>query len=267
VRQFSSADKPAKLDAERYFADDWVKPPASLSAKAGTHRFVWDLRYPRPRAIEYGYSIAATWDSDTPVTPEGPMVLPGNYQVVLHVDGKSYQAPLVVALDPREQVSKDELVAALAYSRNIAAVLQRVWQGYGEVEAVRDQLDALDRKLGQNAAHKPLLESVNALRTKTTPLVDGTGETSLNLHAISDALAAIATDVEGADHAPTAGQQQALAQYQTSVDQALAQWNAIRATDLAKLNKQLRDAGIAAINESNPARAQSAEPEESEDTP
>jgi len=247
VRQFSSADKPPTLDAERYFADDWVKPRAALSAKAGTHRFVWDLRYPRPQAIEYGYSIAATWDSDTPVTPEGPLVLPGNYQMVLHVDGKSYRAPLVIALDPREQVSQDELAAGLAYSRNIAALLQRVWQGYGEVEAVRDQLEALDHKLGKSAAHQALLDSADSLHSKTTPLVEGAGETSLNLHAISDALAAIATDVEGADHAPTDGQQQALAHYQTSVDQALAQWTAMRTTDLAKLNKQLHEAGMAAI--------------------
>ena len=184
VRRFSSADKPPTLDAERYFADDWVKPQAALSTKAGTHRFVWDLRYPRPQAIEYGYSIAATWDSDTPVTPEGPLVLPGNYQLVLHVDGKSYRAPLVIALDPREQVSQDELVAGLTYSRNIAALLQRVWQGYGEVEAVRDQLEALDHKLGKNAAHQALLDSANLLHSKTSPLVEGAGEASLNLHAM-----------------------------------------------------------------------------------
>jgi hypothetical protein len=201
------------------------------------------------------------------VTPEGPLVLPGNYQLVLHVGGKSYRAPLVIALDPREQVSQDELVAALTYSRNIAAILQRVWQGYGEVEAVRDQLDALDRKLNQSATHQALLESVDSLRIKTTPLVDGTGEASLNLHAISDALAAIATDVEGADHAPTDGQQQALAQYQTNVDKALAQWSAVRTTELTKLNQQLHDAGIDAITVAKSDRVASKETGESEGTP
>ena len=95
MRRFSSADKPA----ERW-TPTATSPRAGcalgapLSASAGAHRFVWDLRYPRPQAINYGYSIATTWDSDTPVTPEGPLVLPGNYQLVLQVDGKAYRAPL-----------------------------------------------------------------------------------------------------------------------------------------------------------------------------
>ncbi|MGH8157402.1 MAG: WD40/YVTN/BNR-like repeat-containing protein [Rhodanobacter sp.] len=267
VRQFSSADRPAKLDAERYFAKDWLKAPAVLSAAAGAHRFVWDLRYPRPQAIEYGYSIAATWDSDTPVTPEGPLALPGNYQLVLHVDGKSYRAPLVIAADPREQVSQDELAAGLAYSRNIGATLQRVSQAYGEVEAVRDQLDALDKKLGTDSARKPLLVGVDSLRTKTTPLVSGSSETSLNLHAMSDALTAMATDVESADDAPTGGQQQALAEYQSNLDKALAQWRTLRTTDLPKLNGQLHEAGIAAITVPAPGQAHIDEAGESQDMP
>ena len=267
VRRFSSADQAAKLDAERYFAKGWLKAPAVLSAAAGAHRFVWDLRHPRPQAIEYGYSIAATWDSDTPVTPEGPLALPGNYQLVLHVDGKSYRAPLVIAPDPRVQVSQDELAAGLAYSRDIGSTLQRVSQAYGEVQTVRDQLDALDKKFDADSARKPLLAGVDSLRTKTAPLVSGSGEASLNLHAMSDALTAMATDVEGADHAPTSGQQQALAEYQSNLDKALAQWRTLRTTDLPKLNGQLHEAGIAAITVPAPGQAHADEAGESQDMP
>jgi photosystem II stability/assembly factor-like uncharacterized protein len=267
VRQFSSADKPASLNAERYFAKDWLKSPESLSAAAGAHRFVWDLHYPRPSAIEYGYSIAATWDSDTPITPEGPLVLPGSYQVVLHVDGKSYRAPLVIIMDPREHVSQGELAEGLAYSRNIEGLLQRMSQGYGEIQSVRDQLDALNNKLGKDNAKNSLLVSVDALRSKTKPLVSGSGETSLNLHAMNDALAAIATDVEGADRAPTSGQQQALAEYQSNLDKALEQWQVMRATDLPKLNGQLHDAGMATITVPTPGQVHIDEPGESQDMP
>ena len=267
VRQFASADQPAKLDAERYFASGWLQAPSVLSAAAGAHRFVWDLRYPRPQAIEYGYSIAATWDSDTPVTPEGPLALPGNYQLVLHVDGQSYRAPLVIAADSRESVSPEDLAAGLAYSRSIGATLQRISQAYGELQSVRDQLDALDRKLATDAARKPLLADVDSLRAKTTPLVSGSGETSLNLHAMSDALAAIATDVEGADHAPTGGQQQVLAEYQANLDRALAQWQTISTTDLSQLNRQLHEAGIATITVPAAGHAHIDAPGESPDMP
>src|SRR5204863_7801326 len=76
VRRWSSADAPRKLKSERYFAESWLEPPEQLSAKAGAHRFVWDLRYPRPRAPQYEYSIAAVHGLDTTLLPAGPLAPP-----------------------------------------------------------------------------------------------------------------------------------------------------------------------------------------------
>ncbi|MDE3073064.1 MAG: hypothetical protein KGJ63_10050, partial [Pseudomonadota bacterium] len=212
---------------------------------------VWNLRYPRPQAIKYGYSIAATWDADTPVTPEGPLALPGDYQLVLQVDGKSYRAPLRLTMDPRAHADPAALAAGLAFSRDIGATLQRVWQGYAEIHAVRGQLDArertLGRKAGAGAVRQALLAAVEALRRKTDPLVGGSGEATSNLRAINDTLTDIATDVEGADRAPTDGQRQAYAEYQASADKALRQWRTIRAMDLPRLNQQLLAAGLKAV--------------------
>jgi photosystem II stability/assembly factor-like uncharacterized protein len=244
VRRFSSADKPAELDADRYFAKGWLRPGAPLSATAGAHRFVWNLRYPRPQAMLYGYSIAATWDSDTPLTPEGPLVLPGTYQLLLEVDGKAYRAPLVVTMDPRVQVGRADLVAGLALSREIGATLRQVWQCDGEVRAVRRQLDARDLALGRDQAHKALRDAISALRTATDPLLSGSGETTSNLGAMNDTLTGIATDVEGADRAPTDGQRQAYAETTANVDKALQQWQAIRTGGLTQLNRQLHAAGM-----------------------
>src|SRR5262249_43331554 len=72
VRRFSSAEPIEEPEAERYFAKAWVRPPQNLSAAPGMHRFVWNLRYPRPHALDFGYSIAATWAHGTPIEPSGP---------------------------------------------------------------------------------------------------------------------------------------------------------------------------------------------------
>ncbi len=53
VRRFSSADVPHRPNAEVYFAERWLAPPAVPSALSGHNRFVWDLRSPPPRALEY----------------------------------------------------------------------------------------------------------------------------------------------------------------------------------------------------------------------
>jgi hypothetical protein len=164
-------------------------------------------------------------------------------------------------------VSPLRMAEGLADSRNIGGLLQRMSQAYGEIQSVREQLDALTNKLGKDTAENSLLVSVDALRSKTKPLVSDSGETSLNLHAMNDALAAIATDVEGADRAPTSGQQQALAEYQSNLDKALGQWQTIRATDLPELNGQLHDAGIATITVPTPGKIHIDEPGESQDMP
>jgi hypothetical protein len=208
------------------------------------HRFVWNLRYPRPEALLYGYSIAATWDSDTPLTPEGPLALPGKYQVVLTVDGKSYRAPLNVVPDPRVTIDQKALAEGLAFSRDVGTALQHVWQTHGEVDAVRDQLDDAEKKAGSNPS---LHEQIDSLRKKTDPLVSGDSENSTNLEAMNDALTAIASDVEGADRAPTGGQRQAFAEYKANLDKAVTQWQSIRGSDLPALNAKLHAASIKAI--------------------
>jgi hypothetical protein len=59
---------------------------------------VWDLRYTPPAG-------APRWGKPavlglTPQAPLGPLVLPGQYRVVLTAVGKEYGAPLTVKVDP-----------------------------------------------------------------------------------------------------------------------------------------------------------------------
>ena len=106
VRRFASDVTPENPPAERYFARGWVRPPAALPAAPGMHRFVWDLHTERPAAVNYGYSaLPRCGGHDTPVTPQGPMVLPGTYTVALSVGGHSQTVKLVVQEDPRVAVS------------------------------------------------------------------------------------------------------------------------------------------------------------------
>ncbi|TLY60484.1 MAG: hypothetical protein E6K52_10280, partial [Gammaproteobacteria bacterium] len=93
VRRFSSDDKPEALEAERYFEEAWLRPAPGVSATPGMHRFVWNLRYPRPRAIEFEYDIAAVFEEDTPLKVQGSFVLPGSYSVVLTAAGRTLRAP------------------------------------------------------------------------------------------------------------------------------------------------------------------------------
>ena len=101
VRVLTDTSGP-KLPAEQYFSDRYVHPAPPLSRDAGLHRVQWDLRWPRPDALSYEFSIAASVGRDTPMTPGGAYALPGDYTVTLKVDGRAVGTlPLHLKADPR----------------------------------------------------------------------------------------------------------------------------------------------------------------------
>jgi len=88
------------------------------------HRFVWDLRYERPKGVREGYPISAI-DGYTPAEPRGPIALPGDYVVRLIVDGQIYTRGLHVKMDPRVETSPSALQQQFELSMRIKEVLDR----------------------------------------------------------------------------------------------------------------------------------------------
>ncbi len=158
VRKYSSADAPEKVEARRYFAQEWLKPTPPPSAAAGHHRFVWDLRGARPKAESYDYSIAAIWGEDTPVEPEGPLVAPGRYTVRLTAGGVTVTQPLMVEPDPRVATSREDYVRQYELATRTAAEMDRTADALAKVRARRKEdpanakLQSAEKVLGRLSA-------------------------------------------------------------------------------------------------------------------
>jgi len=112
VRAFASDDAVALPKPEALTVMvEWARTPQRVATTAGAHRFVWDLRGPRP-AREQGQPgpgfvddedslpISAIWH-DTPYSRQGAWVPPGQYTVRLTVDGTTLEQQLDVRVDPR----------------------------------------------------------------------------------------------------------------------------------------------------------------------
>ena len=97
VRRYSSADVPPAMDlAKLGTAPEWFTTPSTLSATPGMHRFVWPLRYPAPA----GVGGRRGGGGGGPFA-DGVWAPPGNYKVVLTVNGQQLTQPLTVVPDPR----------------------------------------------------------------------------------------------------------------------------------------------------------------------
>ncbi|HEY7959437.1 MAG TPA: hypothetical protein VID20_05190, partial [Sphingomicrobium sp.] len=237
VRRFSSADVPEDPSAERYFQAEWVKPQPTLSAAPGEHRWVWDMRRPRPKAVEYNYSIAAVWGLDTPIDPRGQFVEPGRYTAVLTVDGKSQQVPFEIVADPR--VINANYSAARQFSESLYAPMETAWRGYAETKAVRDQLDK-----HMAAIHEPaLLAKAKALQAKLQP--PNTPHSGFG--GASGTLAALETSAEGSDTAPSDALRQTAGETIAQVNADWAAWQQVKGSDLLQLNQGLAAAGLQPI--------------------
>src|SRR5438034_151897 len=136
IRTFSSkpdtSKKPvAAEDSATYAPSDSIVP-----ARAGTNRFVWNLRYPPAKKVK-----DVVLDEGI---IEGPVAPPGRYSVKLTVAGQSYTQPFTVVNDPRVQTSLADLAAQHALARRIHDRIDTLVAAVERIEQAEAQLGDLE---------------------------------------------------------------------------------------------------------------------------
>jgi len=284
VRRFASNEKTEQPKAERYFAAAWTKPPVRLEATPGLHRFAWDLRAERPLAIRYEYSIAAVWGHETPILPQGPYVLPGNYTLVLGVDGRELRAPLRLTEDPRVNASPADLKASFELSQHIAQALARARNGYGERKSVLKQLNTLfpdasrlettssraDTDEDAPSPSAPKSQGANppdALRSLVDRIRQKPAPGEPGFESVDALLTSVENDLEAVDAAPTAAQRLVVADAVAKLADVQRRWAAVKAGTLSALNAALSHAGRKPIVIPPPGALDTSPPDPGQDLP
>ena len=154
IRRYSSddPDEPLVPLAERNIPDHWIRPQMKLAATPGLHRFVWDLRLPRPAADTFAYPISAI-SGYTPKEPRGAFVLPGAYLIRLTVGGRVYAQGVLVKMDPRVKTTAADLSLQFTLSKKIGDLMQQL------VDARKKGASA-----AVDAAYAPLTDLFNRLQ-------------------------------------------------------------------------------------------------------
>jgi hypothetical protein len=226
VRSFRSDEAPPRPEAEAYFPENWMLPPAPLPARAGHNRFVWNLRTDRPRTLEYEYSIAAVPGADTPALPQGIFALPGRYTLRLSSGGKALEQPLDIDIDPRVHVSRETLVEQFEFYREVVDSLERATDARLELREVGERLEELAREAEAGRESSDSAERGRALAEELTAFEGGGGDE--DIAAIAGVLGSLATDVESADGPPTEPQREVQTTYTERLDAAITRWQALR---------------------------------------
>jgi photosystem II stability/assembly factor-like uncharacterized protein len=265
ARRYSSADSApvSQSDLEKQLIPlYWLQPFKTLLNSSGMHRWVWDLHYAAPEALNYGYPISAV-PHRTPRMPEGVPALPGEYKVRLTAAGQTLEAPLVVKIDPRVKASAAALQQQFDLATRLSTALTTSTRAVREARSAREQLKALEGK-----ASGALAESVKALSARVSTVLDQP-ETAGAAHQADSTLAGVNGHVAGlyeavvqADAAPTQAQNHAATVAEEELADAMQRWDALKNSGIPELNAQLKSAGLAEVHPSAQAKSGAGEEED-----
>jgi hypothetical protein len=264
VRRYLSTDKPEPLEkiaAANPIPMYWVRPQQILSAEKGMHRFVWDMHYPPPEALNREFPISAIVH-DTPQLPLGAWAMPGSYTVKLTIDGKAYTQPLTVRMDPRIKTSDADLRKQFEMEAGIVEGMDATFGALQQVRALRPQLT--DRASKVKGA---LADSLTALDKQVAELegasqgaffgVPASGRQPETLSSLNQHFGQLLTVVDSADAAPTAQASSVYLQMEDALGSLLAKWKKMLQSDLPSLNASVRKARM---EELNPSKVSTATP-------
>ena len=250
VRRISSADKPVVIAEPPDFPNHWLHPPQRLSNAPGFHRFVWDLRFTQPPALRYEYSSAAPISTGTFAVPQGPFVLPGEYEVRLMAVGETLTQKLIVEQDPRVHVSLEDLAKQLDLQLQIDTSLANNTAAYREIEELRAQLSDLNARVFGNPKAKEIRSAADALNHSADQIAGHEAEYPLlptGLIELDHSLSSLAVSVGAADSAPPAQYSAAFVAAQKRQSELFAKWETVKSQELAGLNEELQKGKLPTI--------------------
>jgi len=247
IRKFPRKEEP---DDNEEFGGE--RPNTDLPGEAGLNRFVWDLRYEGATKIPH----APLWGGGT----DGPEALPGAYQVRLTVLGKTYTAPLEIAPDPRLKLAPGDLAKQFDLRLKIRDKLNETDVAIIQIRDLRDQINAVNKRLKNDSREKTIAEAGKSLDKKMTEVEEAliqtkakSGQDVLNFPVrLNNHLAALGGVVESADSAPTAQSYEVFDMLSKQVDEQLAKWKAIVATDVAGYNNLVKQQDVPMLLLANP---------------
>jgi photosystem II stability/assembly factor-like uncharacterized protein len=249
IRKFPRKEEPA--DEEEDFFNRGGSS-GTLPADAGLNRFVWDLRYEGATKVPK----APLWGGNT----NGPVSLPGTYQVKLTVLGQSYTAPLEIIPDRRLTTTQADLTKQFELLLKIRDQVTATDEMIIQIRDLREQINAVNKHVGDSQQSKAIVDAGKSLNKKMTEVEEvliqtkaKSGQDVLNYPVrLNNHLVALSGVVGSAETAPTQQSYEVFDMLSKQLDEQLAKWKEIVATDVPGYNNLVRQQEVPALKVTQP---------------
>jgi photosystem II stability/assembly factor-like uncharacterized protein len=229
IRKYSSEDIPPADTIPQVIADYWIPKFKPLTTNAGLNRFVWNLRYSPPPISDYGYGMSVA-NLKSVREPEGPLALPGKYEVRLSYDGHIYSQPLEIVMDPRVKVMSTALKDQLELAVELWNTISDANSLHSDLDAIKGQLMKILHIGGVDSRIRRNADSLVVLISK------------VNNSSIIDEMSGLEEDIMRADREPTEEMKEAYHSLKEKFFIAENEWMKIGITEVAELNGELEKA-------------------------
>jgi photosystem II stability/assembly factor-like uncharacterized protein len=222
----------------RTYSSDPGGDPPRVPAKAGMNRFVWNLRTPgvaSPSAPDL-----APWDRTN-----GPMVLPGRYQVQLTLDGQSTTTTFEVLSDPRLATTADDLHAQRELLLEILESLAETNMTIDAVDALLAQIELWKTRTEDTRIHEAADVCRSDLLEMRSTLIDVNMKgAQLWPSGLHEKFNALLDSVDGADYAPPQQAREVFSELKQQLADVSTRLNSLEQHQLGDLNRAISEAGL-----------------------
>ena len=253
IKLFSSQAPPPDTVIKNV-PDYWFGPAPQLPTNVGLNRFVWDLHYDPPPALQYSYFGNAldyleytlsdhAVVGDTPREQTlGPLAVPGQYIATLAVGDQKLAQPFTITLDPRVHTSQADLALQFESALRIGAGLKSSYDAFkGAIalrKAVEDRSKTLDASVKDHPEAKEAAGAVKALNTQLEMIISGSTKAP-GIGPINRDLARVNFMIETGDAAPSESALAAIADSCSGLSRQIAAWHELQSQELPSVNAVL----------------------------
>jgi photosystem II stability/assembly factor-like uncharacterized protein len=234
VRRFST-HPPAK-GAEK---------PEEMKAAAGMNRFVWDLRYQRPE----DFPGMVLWGGLT-----APRAVPGNFRARFHVGDAEQVVDVRVLADPRTSASVADMQEQFDFVAAVGAKLTEVHRAIKKVRDVRDQIQALLKRLDEKKqseavkSARQIIDTMTAAEEALHQTKAKSGQDVLNYPVrLNNKLSSLASGAAVGDDRPTDQAVKLKQELFPAVDAELTKIRQVFTEGLPRFNETLRRLEVPAV--------------------
>lgn len=237
IREFSTAYSKKEEDPAK----------AMLEVKQGFNTFNWDMRYPNA----LGFDGLILWGGGL----GGPKAVPGEYSVVLNVNGESNEQTFSILADPRWESTPQDLQAQFDFLISVRDKLSETHKAIRDIRDIRSQLNTVTEKVKNDDSQKELVEMAKAIDQKMTKVEQELYQTKnrsnqdpLNFPIkLNNKLANVGSQVNYGNFKPT---QQAVSfknEITQQIDQQLEQFYQVVKEDLPEFNQMVKESSVNAV--------------------